>query len=50
MSYVSNCCGKDIERPYPMYDIGDPTPYCSKCHKPCTPVEQKSGGEEEVMK
>lgn len=39
MKYVSDCCGEDIERPYPMYDIGDPTPYCSKCHYRCTPVK-----------
>ena len=49
MNYVSDCCGKwIIEHEVEMPDgTFDESYECTKCNKPCTPVEQKSGGEEE---
>lgn len=53
MKYVSDCCGAGIKygRFYILAALtgnAEKEVYCTKCNKPCTPVEQKSGGEEEV--
>jgi len=51
MSYVSNCCGKNVgyysNAFIPLSNGEMEGWYCPECRKPTTPVEQKSGGEEE---
>ena len=46
MTKVSDCCGVEIFRAY-YIDKGLKRwlSYCSKCHKPCQPVEKE--GEDE---
>jgi len=53
MKYVSDCCGKKAR--VIKVKFGKNTTWetpitwgyiCSKCNKPCTPIQQKSGSEE----